>query len=988
MKARNTSLCRLITCQTLLCLALATAAAQCAYAAWTEGGIPVSTTYGQDAVWTASLSNGDVAVVAVGANSSSQYFMVFQRISPSGDLLWGAAGVATGYVPWYAAVQAVVADAMGGFTVFWLETRYEEKYVSALHVNSDGVPSNSKVIGWTTAQGIEWGGAVQCSDNTILVAWIEVRTPSNRVWVDRVSAFGQSVWSGPLLASEGPAECIATPSATNGTILGLRGYSGEISAVRVSGDRQVLWQRTIQTAQGGHLSAASDGYGGAFFTWMTTIGSAYTAWSQRVSASGIVTFAGNGVALQTCEEPLRLNVPKVVQIAQGKGLFLTASSNSSPKTIRRAVVDTLGVILAASERLARTNYEPGEGVLAVSAGRALELFPDQPYYMRGFLITATCMDVWNDPMGTRLIRHESSGKSYSSAEFPDGSFLIAWIEAGASYKAFVTRRMSDGYFENPSASISAVCDVGNDEGGFVAVDVARSRFDSSDPLYGVTSYAVWRSRDPEARCEAIQTLGTATELLQELRSEYVDKEGPWVAMPPSVPITDGTWELVGYFPAMQLANYRVVVPTYADSTASSSQEAFYCVSAHTAETAVFFVSDVMGGHSVDNLAPVVTGSLNYSILPSGYRLSWSPSPSADITGYRVYGGAGADFPILPQSLLGTSFLPQFDLTGSAAMGVTHCRVTAIDRHGNESAGSAVLELSALKMRILDVPGDQGGSLRVSWPRHVLDVASAPGLIADYQVQRGLGGWQTISTLAATHADSYAVNVPTADILVLGHPAPHSHYRVVATSSAPGVMYASPPDSACSIDNLSPPKPAAILVDGQSYRYVFWTDPGLPDLATACVYRGTEPGFTPGVALGCPSDFYNELDLGWYFYRVQFADIHGNLSEFSDELHGRWPTPVPNAVPTTLRLYPCRPNPFNPRTTIKYDLPAAGPVRLSVFDVAGRLVRTLVDESMPQGSHEAAWDGRDSTGREVGSGSYLARLEFGGKVEIVRMGLVR
>ncbi len=40
------------------------------------------------------------------------------------------------------------------------------------------------------------------------------------------------------------------------------------------------------------------------------------------------------------------------------------------------------------------------------------------------------------------------------------------------------------------------------------------------------------------------------------------------------------------------------------------------------------------------------------------------------------------------------------------------------------------------------------------------------------------------------------------------------------------------------------------------------------------------------------------------------------------------------------------------------------------------------------SHEAVWDGRDSSGREVGSGSYLARLEFGGKVEVVRMGLVR
>ena len=95
--------------------------------------------------------------------------------------------------------------------------------------------------------------------------------------------------------------------------------------------------------------------------------------------------------------------------------------------------------------------------------------------------------------------------------------------------------------------------------------------------------------------------------------------------------------------------------------------------------------------------------------------------------------------------------------------------------------------------------------------------------------------------------------------------------------------------------------------------------------------------------------------------------------------------VPGPIAFALR---CTPNPFNPRTTIKYDLPEAGHVRLSVFDVAGRLVRTLVDESMPQGSHEAVWDGRDSAGRELGSSSYLARLEFERKVETIRMGLIR
>ncbi len=92
--------------------------------------------------------------------------------------------------------------------------------------------------------------------------------------------------------------------------------------------------------------------------------------------------------------------------------------------------------------------------------------------------------------------------------------------------------------------------------------------------------------------------------------------------------------------------------------------------------------------------------------------------------------------------------------------------------------------------------------------------------------------------------------------------------------------------------------------------------------------------------------------------------------------------------SALRLMPCQPNPFNPQTTIRFDLPEAGNTRLAVFDLAGRLVTVLADASMTQGAHNITWDGRDAGGRKVGSGNYLARLEFGGFVRSVRMALVQ
>jgi len=68
-----------------------------------------------------------------------------------------------------------------------------------------------------------------------------------------------------------------------------------------------------------------------------------------------------------------------------------------------------------------------------------------------------------------------------------------------------------------------------------------------------------------------------------------------------------------------------------------------------------------------------------------------------------------------------------------------------------------------------------------------------------------------------------------------------------------------------------------------------------------------------------------------------------------------------------------PNPFNPRTTVVFDLPRPGRVRVEVFDLKGRLVRVLADERRPAGRHSVVWDGRDDTGAAVASGTYFCRM---------------
>jgi hypothetical protein len=88
------------------------------------------------------------------------------------------------------------------------------------------------------------------------------------------------------------------------------------------------------------------------------------------------------------------------------------------------------------------------------------------------------------------------------------------------------------------------------------------------------------------------------------------------------------------------------------------------------------------------------------------------------------------------------------------------------------------------------------------------------------------------------------------------------------------------------------------------------------------------------------------------------------------------------------LDPAFPNPFNPSTTIRFALPEAGAVHLTVYDVTGRVIRTLVDGTVEAGAHKIVWDGRDMVGREAASGVYIYRLVGNHEVLTKRMVLAR
>ena len=114
-----------------------------------------------------------------------------------------------------------------------------------------------------------------------------------------------------------------------------------------------------------------------------------------------------------------------------------------------------------------------------------------------------------------------------------------------------------------------------------------------------------------------------------------------------------------------------------------------------------------------------------------------------------------------------------------------------------------------------------------------------------------------------------------------------------------------------------------------------------------------------------------------------ADFDGNgvpdeCQELSD---------VPEAV-ASLQLHPPVPNPFNPMTTIAFDLPAPTRVRLTIHDAAGRLVATVLQADLPAGTHREVWQGRTDAGGMAASGVYFVRLETGREARTRKIALLR
>ncbi len=338
----------------------------------------------------------------------------------------------------------------------------------------------------------------------------------------------------------------------------------------------------------------------------------------------------------------------------------------------------------------------------------------------------------------------------------------------------------------------------------------------------------------------------------------------------------------------------------------------------------------------------------------------------------------------------------------------------------------------------DVPGDEGGYVNLTWEASPVDYYL--GEITEYTVWRALeasaaatwlsnGGtivsspaaaletsptgterpilrhaslngemffWELIASQAGYRLEGYAKIVPTAfDSTAVCDD--YHYFQIIAHTSDPSIYHVSDPDSGYSVDNLSPCPPLAFAGE-QIYTpeglALTWEPGSEPDLGCYRVYRGTDQSFVPGTGnLLIELENAEHFDDTWswdagYYYKLSAVDVHGNESGFALLAPGVVTGNDPVESPTATYLTQNYPNPFNPQTTIAFGIKENGHVSLRIYDAAGRLVATLVDEALPAGHYSESWNGLAHDGNRASSGVYFCRLSTKTFTENRKMILLR
>ncbi|MBN1884343.1 MAG: T9SS type A sorting domain-containing protein [Candidatus Krumholzibacteriota bacterium] len=692
---------RLIVC--LVALALLGAFSPL-HAVWIEQGVPVCTATGfQMNADVATLTSGD-AIVVWRDNRSGTYDIYAQRLSRGGGrALWTENGVlisTTGISNLYG--QQVVSDGAGGAIIAWYDARTGYEKVMAQRVDADGNPlwtANGEyvceVAGYKNSVSIAADGA-----GGAIIAWVDLRGSDRDIYVQRVDAEGNMLWTADGVPACGMTGQQYDPrvvsDGTGGGIVAwhdLRGTNYDIYAQRIDADGYEIWWEdgeVICAADGSQsdVRLIPDGAGGAILTWDDTRDVSYDVYAQRIVADGYVLWGSGGVAVSTAANSQR--TPRIASDGARGAIIAWQDSRSGQDDIYAQRVDASGNMQWTADGVVvcdETNNQMIPVIVSDGTGGAIIAWQDQrandmEYDLYAQAIDGTGTARWADN-GVALCTVIGTEAEPAIATDGAGGAYMAWYEDGRSdaCDVYAQRVERNGYWGYPAPEIAAVRDVPGDQGGSVNLSWEASRLDPW-PEQLITRYSVWRAIDPG---QAALMAASGAAALTNSPGDAPDRDVPAIRVEETAA---GTfyWKLISTVDAWYLESYAEVVPTLFDSTGACDERHYFQVIAHTADPLLCWVSEPDSGYSVDNLAPEAPVGLAaaQSYTPDGMLLTWSPNAEIDLAGYRVYRGLDSGFvPGEGYLVTSTPDTTAFDGGWTWEAGYWY-KVSAVDIHGNES----------------------------------------------------------------------------------------------------------------------------------------------------------------------------------------------------------------------------------------------------------------------------------------------------------------
>jgi fibronectin type 3 domain-containing protein len=365
------------------------------------------------------------------------------------------------------------------------------------------------------------------------------------------------------------------------------------------------------------------------------------------------------------------------------------------------------------------------------------------------------------------------------------------------------------------------------------------------------------------------------------------------------------------------------------------------------------------------------------------HLSWNANPEPDIDRYRLERATSPDFE--PGSEPFETPATSYQDSGLVPGDTYYYRVIAIDVGGHWSDPGEVVSEVALDLvptaptGLTAVPGPGEGEIFISWnPNPESD-------IDHYLWERASNpefepGSEPFEEPAVSHQDSGL------------EPGETYYYRVSAVDATGNTSPTSDVVSAVALDT-APAAPTGLTASpsGDWDVLVSWDANTEPDLDRYRLERDTTDLFSGPVGFETTGQSHLDsgLDVGvTYYYRIFAIDTQENSSAPSDTVAYLFEgTGIPENLVASVSFV--RPNPSSGEASVAYTVPSEGaPVSMSVYDIRGRLVRTLLDRGHKGGVYQATWDGRDARGEEVASGIYFFRVAVGDLEEVRKVVLMR